>query len=254
MPTIPIWCSENPAGLVQPPDDFFQNGYKPTTIGNNGWINYVYNQLTVHHQQPVGIVCPLFSSGADVPFGFLACDGKTLGSDGSTADYKGLTYYDLFFLLWTFVPVLPTKGTSAVFDWADNKILAIPDMRGCVAIGDIALNGEPSADFLTRKGAESILLDETELPVMTFPVNDPGHGHEMRFWQNVNNGGRAWGTSTPGVDQVEPNLQTYIGNNDSAGGVLHNTTGITIDPIGDPSPDAHNNVQPSMVCMWYVKY
>jgi hypothetical protein len=259
VPTVRKWCSQNPAGIEEPPQEFFDDGYKPTTVGNNKWINYIYNQFSIHYQQPTGLVANFFQPLNTPPEGFLPCNGDTMGDSTSGATHANQDYEQLFLILWPYVLVTPSRGSSAEDDWAAHKSVTIPDMQGCSCIGDISSDGTPATNFLEKIGDEEVILSESEMPVMKFTITDPGHYHSMRFWKDLGGpgGAVAWGSSDYSLNLYESDpggLYTYLGNNNSYGGVLKQFSNLAIGKIGTLTPTGHNNVQPSIVSNWFVKY
>jgi hypothetical protein len=88
---------------------------------------------------PAGAVQPFARSTA--PSGWLAANGDSIGSASSNATHANATYEALFTVLWdnwtnTDLPILTsggsasTRGASASADFAANKRLPLPDMRG----------------------------------------------------------------------------------------------------------------------------
>jgi hypothetical protein len=88
---------------------------------------------------PPGAVMPFASTIA--PSGWLAANGQTIGNAGSAANFASETYSALFAVLWgswtnTLLPILTstggasTRGATAAADFAANKRLPLPDLRG----------------------------------------------------------------------------------------------------------------------------
>lgn len=92
--------------------------------------NAVYNRI--------GVVFPYV--GTSPPTGALKCNGATIGSAASGATNASADYEALFTLLWswdnTASPILTstgtgsTRGASAAADFAADKRLTLPDLRG----------------------------------------------------------------------------------------------------------------------------
>jgi hypothetical protein len=86
----------------------------------------------------IGVVFPYF--GTSAPAGALKCNGGTIGSAASGAASASDSYSALFALLWAWAaadsPILTsagagsTRGASAAADFAANKRLTLPDLRG----------------------------------------------------------------------------------------------------------------------------
>jgi hypothetical protein len=78
--------------------------------------------------------------GTSAPTGALKCNGATIGSAASGATNASADYSTLFGLLWAWAaadsPILTsagagsTRGASAAADFAANKRLTLPDLRG----------------------------------------------------------------------------------------------------------------------------
>ena len=88
---------------------------------------------------PPGAVMPFARTSA--PSGWLPANGNTIGSAASGAVYDSQNYNELFAVLWgswsnTLLPIqtstgaASTRGATAAADFAENKRLPLPDMRG----------------------------------------------------------------------------------------------------------------------------
>ena len=88
---------------------------------------------------PPGAVMPFARTSA--PSGWLPANGNTIGSAASGAVYDSQNYDELFAVLWgnwsnTLLPIqtstgaVSTRGASASADFAANKRLPLPDLRG----------------------------------------------------------------------------------------------------------------------------
>jgi len=73
--------------------------------------------------------------------GFVRCNGRTIGSALSGADERANDdCQNLFLKLWNGLsngvcPVTTGRGASAALDWAANKVIAMPDLRGTAVAG-----------------------------------------------------------------------------------------------------------------------
>lgn len=86
----------------------------------------------------IGVIFPYMGSSA--PAGALKCNGGSIGGNGSGATNAGADYAALFALIWgldaTAYPILTsgggasTRGASAAEDFAADKRLSLPDLRG----------------------------------------------------------------------------------------------------------------------------
>lgn len=124
---------------------------------------------------PVGCVDAFARSTA--PTGWLAADGETIGSAASSADNASADYAALFTVLWdnwsnTDLPILDsagaasTRGASAAADFAANKRLPLPDLRG------IFVRGSGSQTISGTTYSKAFALKETDaLKSHTHTVN-----------------------------------------------------------------------------------
>ncbi len=134
--------------------------------------------------------------------------------------------------------VLPfgTGDNTTTFNLPDcrGRVLAGNDVMGGVGAGRLvgtALGGRLGA----VGGAETVVLDYSQMPSHTHGVSDPGHGHQVQVGGASSGSGIATGTQT----SQEPR-------------VLSGVTGITIASSGGGA--AHGNVQPSIVVNYIIKY
>lgn len=231
--TLPPWAPQG-ANNKKPPATMISDGFRSTTVGDNGWLNYIINQITSHCQIPVGVI--MESMESTYPGGVL-CDGTTIGSVASTAVNKDDSYQALFILLWDNFPVLPSKGATAIADWGANKAVTLPNLEGKVCVGKNT-TGVFNSPLGTYVGSETAALTEAQLPTTTVTLNDPGHTHDFISWRDTGVT-RALGSSDVAITLT--NIPTDSG-----------TTGITMNPFG--GGEAHANVQPSSITNFFIKY
>jgi hypothetical protein len=110
---------------------------------------------------PPGAVMPFAMTTA--PSGWLAANGQTIGSAASGANFGNPNYSDLFGVLWanwsnTLLPIqtstgaASTRGLSAAADFASNKRLPLPDLRGYFVRGSgTNTDGTASGAFGTKQ-------------------------------------------------------------------------------------------------------
>lgn len=170
------------------------------------------------------------------PTGWLLFNGDTVGSATSGATRASADYEELFLVLWasftnTDAPVSGGRGASAAADWAANKTITLPDMRGRTVIGTGAGSGLTARTHGAKVGAEEHTLTESEMPA---------HGHPFRTATGsaTTSGGILLGTTSPA-------------NNVAFNGTPTSTLGQQIGGTG--GGQAHNNMQPSMALNWIVK-
>lgn len=128
-----------------------------------------------------GKVDTFFGSVATVPNGSLLCDGKTIGNASSSATARAnADMSDLFAHLWDSTTnselviqdssgTPTTRGASAAADFAANKRMPLPDMRGNLLLGMDNMNASArnkvtaaAADLLGGEGgAETKNLQHT---------------------------------------------------------------------------------------------
>jgi len=172
---------------------------------------------------PVGGVLPY--AGATSPTGWLLCSGQTIGDVGSGAVFASADYENLFELIKSHY------GNAGTEDWASGDTVLLPDLQGRVIAGKDDMSGT-SAERLTdltygvngdllgdTGGAETHTLLEAEMPSHTHGYND----NESASEQASGGSGAKTGNQT---------VQT----NPTGGG------------------QAHNNVQPTIILNYIIKY
>ena len=140
-------------------------------------------------------------SNATARTGWVRCNGRTIGNAASSATERAnADAEDLFLFLWgqdasLLLEVLPSRGASAAGDFAANKTIALPDLRGRALIG---IDPMAAASATTRldgvtvdsTGADAKLigayggrgtatLTTAQLASHTHGVTDPGHDHTV---------------------------------------------------------------------------
>ncbi len=197
--------------------------------------------------------------------GFVRANGRTIGSatsgasERANADCAGL-FERLYNALPNSVcPVSGGRGVNAGVDFAANKTLTLPDLRGSGPFGlDTMGNGaaarfDASVPFLvgnatapgSTAGGNHVTLTEAMIPAHLHAVNitstaGGAHGHTFSSGLAASNGAH-----THTIDITDPghthssngalvklnasgNLNLAIGaSGDGAGGVTSNSTGIT---------------------------
>lgn len=177
------------------------------------------------------------------PTGWLMFNGDTVGSATSGATRASADHKNLFLALWesftnTDAPVSGGRGASAAADWAANKTITLPDLRGRSIIGTGTGSGLTARTHGAKVGAETHSLAAGEMPA---------HQHF-----SFNNSATSVGSPslTAGTTPVRDNS---TGSN--ATYTMHGTaTAATIGLTSSAgNGDAHNNMQPSMALNWIVK-
>lgn len=171
-------------------------------------------------------------AGATVPAGYLACDGSAVSRT---------TYASLFGIIST---------TWGIGD--GSTTFNLPDFRGRALIGDGTGSGLTARTLAQTTGVETHTLASSEMPSHNHTqdahghsVNDPGHPHTVS---------RAIGASGSGGNAILTTAGASLGNIADS-----NTTGITIANATATNQStggggAHQNMQPSAVIKWIIKY
>jgi microcystin-dependent protein len=93
---------------------------------------------TVNGGVPIGVPLPFI--GLTPPPGYVLCFGTIGNAISGATNRANADTLNLFTLLWNswanaLAPVSGGRGGSAATDFAANKTIAIPDLRGCVIAG-----------------------------------------------------------------------------------------------------------------------
>lgn len=169
---------------------------------------------------PIGAVLDYF--GATPPTGWLFAAGQEVSRS---------EYADLFAVIGT---VGGVGNGSTTFN--------IPDCRGRVSAGKDNMGGTTAGRLNTLSsttlgatgGAQTHTLTTAQLAAHSHTVTDPGHFHSG---------------AEPATIGFQPGGALDDGATSSVTGTA--TTGITIANAG--SGDAHNNVQPTIICNKIIK-
>lgn len=203
--------------------------------------------------------------GTGLRAGWLRCNGRTFGSSLSGSDESSADNNEnLFLYLWGFasITVVTGKGATAADDWAANKKMNLPDLRGRAPFGLDDMGNAAAARITggTTLGAAGGTQAET-LDVTKIPAHDHGavtgaagaHGHAYRS-----------GTGTPSTLSgtegfardagFTTNYAAYTGTPDATnghqiGGAADHTHTVASQGGGL----SHNNLPPYMLGTWYVK-
>lgn len=175
--------------------------------------------------------------GQSAPTGWVFADGRTIGSAASTATARANDDTQaLFTFLWnnhsnTVCPVSGGRGASAAADWSANKTITLIDKRGRVSVGKDNMGGTAANRVTTAgSGVDGSSLAATggaETHTLTV-AQIPAHSHNLRYTTVLPNNGILNGVNSAGSG-------TAIPGTDGGGG------------------QAHNNVQPSIVCNYILK-
>lgn len=197
-------------------------------------------------QHPVGAML-MYVSETTAPTGWLFMDGKTIGNASSSATSRANSDTEtLYTLLWNSTTNTElviqdsagsptTRGASAAADFAANKRMPLPDVRGRVLIGiddlggsaanrvtSASTNGANAINNLGVGGAQTHTLTTSEIPSHTHPYNT----------------GVAGGAN--GTD-----ASRYLSNANISAGAVTDATG---------GGNAHSNTQPWMAMAFIIRY
>lgn len=190
--------------------------------------------------------------------GAVRANGLTIGSAASAAtELASGTTVNLYTFLWnnlpdTICPVSGGRGATAAADFAANKPMGLPDMRGRVMAGlddmgnaaasrltSLTMSPDGTTAFATG-GGQSVTFLQANLPSLNWPVTDPGHIHNLQAGNFSCIQIFALGFTTSNFGGPQPNATT----------VQSATTGISVASGG--SGTAVKIMQPTAVGTVYI--
>jgi microcystin-dependent protein len=197
---------------------------------------------------PTGIWAPY--SGTTAPGGWVMMSNRTIGSAASSATERAnADTSDLYVLLWNSYTNTElviqdsagsntTRGANAAADFAANKRMPLPDMRGRIVAGKDDMGGSAASrltnsanGFGTSAATLGAVGGSQSHTLTTAQLASHSHGWAYRLTAFTEGGGNT------------ANMQRADVANDT-GSVSVSTTG---------SDTAHNNVQPTMIANWIIK-
>jgi hypothetical protein len=207
---------------------------------------------------------PVQSLSSTVPYGYVAANALTVGNPSSNATNRANSDTQfLFNFLWaqpasvcpiyTSAGTASTRGASATADYAANKAIAVPNMKGLGLMGVDTMGGAATT-FLSG------------VPVTSGSDTVPGSivGENLHSLQAAENATHTHGITDDGhTHATSPNPVLVLGpgtsNNFQQSGPQGNfnltinsaTTGITINSQG--SGTGHNTVERNMLVYWNMK-
>ena len=201
-------------------------------------------RAALNKAMPVGAMLDYL--GTTAPTGWVLASAGTIGSVASSASQRAnADTEDLFTLLWTnftntelviedSAGTPTTRGLSASADFAANKRMPTPDLRGRIAAGLDNLGGssanrivDVAADTIGKSmGEETHTLIASEIPTHSHNENmGISSGVQSNFYKATGgNAGRA--IAPPGVSTADSGSEL-----------------VTTDSYGSGS--SHNNTQPT---------
>jgi len=209
--------------------------------------------------------------------GYVRCNGRTIGNALSGASERANDDTQaLFEFLWgvgadaedagvdDIFALVGGRGTSAVNDWAANKQITLPDMRGKAPFGLDSM-GYTAAGLIDGDGADVAGYSggeaEHTLTLEELPEHDHG-GQTQTAGAHLHKGGvgdagsstfvyGATGEDMPGksfgrIDKADGGAGSLQGFTSTDGDHTHKIT-----PAGEG--EAHNNMPPFVLGTWYQK-
>jgi microcystin-dependent protein len=241
-------------------------GSEVATIGTTGILDANSNVVV---GIPVGAV--MMFGATTAPTGWVRMNGRTIGNASSSATERANADTSaLFEFLWTnysnsVCAVSTGRGATAAADYAANKTIALPSMRGRAPFG-LDDMGNSAASVLTSAtitgpttngasgGAEAVTLDSTQIPshshaAGTLAADSGGaHTHDVK-WNSAGD----TSTSGGGARSTGPNSggsQTAAAAAVSGGAHVHTISGST-GLAG--SSGGHTNLPPAFLTTFIIK-
>lgn len=224
---------------------FYEEDSSPV-IGPSRWAPAITPDIDPLRLLPTGAELALGVANS-LP-GFVRANGRTIGNAASGATERAnddtLALYNLYWADSSYT-VTGGRGANAAADWAANKTLVLPSMRGRVHVGvdtmgNSAANVVPSATAPNMTGgAETHTLALTETPAHAHGgVTGAGGGH-LHTYTRPNNQGL--------LGQAGGNAVYYNTTTDDTSSAPDHTHSIASAGGGE----AHNNMQPYRT-VWYL--
>lgn len=177
--------------------------------------------------------------------GYLLLYGATIGNGSSGATFAGDAYEWVFEYLWDNLAngeaaVSSGRGTTAASDWAANKTITSPDLRGRVMLGKDNMGGS-SANVVTDSeadtigdtaGQETVTQTSNELVQHTHTQN--AHGHSNTLTYSVSSSGTGADTRAAGSGDAETAARSVGGSVSSATATNQNTGSGNAQDIMNP--------------------
>jgi len=214
--------------------------------------------------------------------GWVWEDGRTIGNASSNATsranadtlalftalwneadyaYVGTTANELLGQLQVYssAGALVARGASAAADYAANRTIAVPDMRGRASFGKDNMGGTPAGRLTGQPGG----IDGTKLGgaggaevVQLTTAQIPGHTHDDGTLATASNGAHTHtvqgytGSSSPVGLAYGGSSPSSTGTTNSNGAHTHDITGATGSTGGGGN---HNNLPPGKVGNFMIK-
>lgn len=202
------------------------------------------------------------------PSGWLRCNGRTIGNASSSGTERANADTEsLFTFLWTnysdsVCAVSGGRGASAAADYAANKRIALPDLRGRAFFGLDDMGGAAASrlgSVISNQttngssgGAETVTLAEANLPAHTHSAgtlataSDGAHTHTFTYNTSL----IAANNVTSPVSDIQTNGGGTTVTTTSNGAHTHTISGST-GSIG--SGTAVANMPPAFLTTFIIK-
>lgn len=198
--------------------------------------------------------------GIAAPSGWIMCTG-TIGSATSGATVAGGKYANLYVTLWNSLsdsaaPIVGGRGASAYADFASNKPLTLPDMRGASTVGRVltaskiqdTANTVQAATTLGKViGSNGVALQPDEVSAHTHSVSGQTSATTHRHTFLAGDGG-----SINQFGDIGDSSETGFGwGNNNQGGFHGHIYTLPVEPQAATAP--HNNMQPFLITNFIIK-
>ena len=191
--------------------------------------------------------------------GWLLCNGRTMGPAASGADYASDDYEALFVHLYqkdANLAVAGGRGANAAADWAANKTIALPDIKGRGIVGLDSMGGStsgriPAASVTSTGGGVNVLGSSGGAGEHTLTLAQiPAHKHDVSATQE------AHAHTVNGANATDVAAGAGLYNSINALGSKTTTSAqpaITVSEATKGSGSAHNNMPPYTLMSCYIK-
>ena len=224
----------NKQNIIEPSDQKISEGFTKNEINLSPTVNWLLHFITAN-RIPVGDIFAWASNSHEIPNRTLLCNGSSISKNNNSSSFKNIEFKNLFIYLWdnfNDAVILPDgKGISALDDWNDDKTITVPDL-GCKVLAGKSNSGTFNVDKGKTIGTDKIILTEPQIPE---------HFHYSGFTTDTETGnlnGYTRGNS----------FEIAISIDFSSSGSRHSYTSLA----GKNKP--HNNVQPSLIVNYLIKY
>ena len=207
--------------------------------------------------------CMMMFGATTAPTGWVRCNARTIGNASSSATERASADTEsLFTFLWTnysdtVCPVGGGRGASAAADYAANKAIGLPDLRGRALFGLDDMGNSAAArlagatiDQTTNGasgGADTVTLVEANLPSHTHSFSattstDGSHTHTVSVGP---------GTGEDGGSQLRRNDTSNGSTSTSSSGSHSHTVSGTTGSAG--SGTAVDKLPPAFLTTFIIK-